>query len=75
MVPHEALEEAVRKAGGQTALARALGGTIKQGHVWRWLNIAGQPPAEYTLPIEKISGVSRHDLRPDLYPTVSGAAA
>lgn len=67
------LERAVDLAGGQTALARQLhektGHPYKQGHVWGWLK--GKPlPAEVVIPIEKIvdGKVSRHDLRPDIYP-------
>ena len=31
-------------------------------------------PAERVLDVERITGVSRHDLRPDLYPTQEPAA-
>ena len=64
--PLAALQEAVRRAGGQNSLARELGKA--QGHVWGWLNKMGMAPAEQVLPIERATGVSRHDLRPDLYP-------
>lgn len=57
--------EAVEKAGGQTALALAIGKT--QGHVSIWLR-REYVPAEMVLPIEAATGVSRHELRPDLYP-------
>ena len=62
------LEKAVEIVGGQSALARACG--VKQGHVWYWLNEADQVPAEHVLKIEEATGgkVSRHDLRPDIYP-------
>lgn len=67
-----ALEQAVEKAGGQAALAKRLQaeGFAKcvQSHVWNWLNRDDALPAEYVLPIERITGVSRHDLRPDIYP-------
>lgn len=67
-----ALTEAVEKAGGQAALAKRLRaeGFAKcaQAHVWNWVNRDAALPAEYVLPIERITGVSRHDLRPDLYP-------
>jgi DNA-binding transcriptional regulator YdaS (Cro superfamily) len=74
------LERAVQIAGGQTALADACG--VKQGHVWHWLNRAKRVPAEQVLKIERATAgaVTRHDLRPDLYPlefpaTGSGEAA
>ena len=67
------LAQAVKIAGGQTALARKLaevtGHPYKQGHVWGWLK--DKPlPAEAVIPIERIvdGKVSRHDLRPDIYP-------
>lgn len=60
-----ALQDAVAKAGGQTALARAIGKT--QGHISQWLR-REYVPAEEVLKIEAATGVSRHQLRPDIYP-------
>ena len=61
------LAKAVEVAGGQTALAEKIG--VKQQLVWHWLyRRPGGVPAEYVLPIERETGVSRHDLRPDIYP-------
>lgn len=60
-----ALTQAIENAGGQTALARAIGKT--QGHISKWLQ-RGRVPPECVIPIERATGVSRHDLRPDLYP-------
>ena len=64
----EALKRAVEIAGGQTALAKALG--VQQAHVWNWLNRDSALPAEYVIPIERATKgrVSRHELRPDIYP-------
>jgi DNA-binding transcriptional regulator YdaS (Cro superfamily) len=62
----KALEEAIRIAGSQSALARLVG--VKQAHVWNWLYRDKRVPAEYVLLIEKATGVSRHLLRPDIYP-------
>lgn len=70
----KALEKAVAIAGGQTALAAAIseisGCAVKQQHVYHWLHMARRPapPAEYVLAIERVTGVSRHRLRPDIYP-------
>jgi DNA-binding transcriptional regulator YdaS (Cro superfamily) len=61
------LKKAVRLAGGQSALARAIG--VTQSYIYNWLHRDEVvPPAKYVLKIEKAVGVSRHDLRPDLYP-------
>jgi DNA-binding transcriptional regulator YdaS (Cro superfamily) len=63
-----ALERAVEAAGGQSALARGIGGKIKQAHVWNWLNLAGgKVPAQHVISIEEFTGVSRHELRPDIF--------
>lgn len=61
------LERALAKAGGQSPLARICG--VSQPTVWGWLHKrGGVVPAEYVLLIERETGISRHDLRPDLYP-------
>lgn len=67
----EALEIAIEKAGGQTALARKIGKT--QGHICKWLE-RKKVPANMAIPIEQATGVSRHDLRPDIYPKEQVAA-
>ena len=67
----EAKVEAIEKAGGGAAVAREL--KLNRQAVYQW----GHVPAEHVLTLEKLSGVSRSRLRPDLYPeseTVSGAA-
>lgn len=58
----QGLEEAIKAAGGVGALARALG--ISQPSVSSWRRV----PSERVLEIERICGVGRHLLRPDLYP-------
>lgn len=62
------IERAVEVCGGQSALARAIGGTIKQAHVWKWLR-AGRPPAERCRDIERATGgkVTKEQLRPDIF--------
>lgn len=74
------LMRAVEAAGTQTALADAVNAyirfhdlkipLIRQAHIWSWLNRTGRVPAEYVIPVEKAVGgrVTRHDLRPDIYP-------
>lgn len=60
-----ALQLAVSKAGGQAALANAIG--VKQQHVWNWLNRPGNVPPEHCAGIERATDavVTRRDLRPD----------
>lgn len=67
----QALTNAIEKAGGQTALANAIGKT--QGHISKWLE-REYVPAEMVLAIEGATGISRHELRPDLYPREEAAA-
>ena len=59
------LQRAVDLAGGQTALAKRIGKT--QGHISKWLQRDFIPP-DVVLSIERATGISRHELRPDLYP-------
>lgn len=71
-----ALERAIGIAGGQKPLADRIGTT--QSQVWYWLARAKKGvPGEYVIPIEQATDgqVSRHDLRPDLYPLSPEAAA
>lgn len=59
------LEKAVAAAGSQSALAKAIGKS--QGHVSKWLE-RRYVPAASVIAIERVTGVPRHELRPDLYP-------
>ena len=61
----KALQEAIDKAGGQVALAEKL--RLGQSSISNWVT-RKRIPAERVLDIERITGVSRHRLRPDLYP-------
>jgi len=63
---HEAFRKAVDSAGGQTAFGRIVGCT--QGNIWQLLRKGSALPGQYVLKAEAATGVSRHDLRPDLYP-------
>ncbi len=56
-----ALERAKTNAGGPSALARAL--DLKPQGVSQWTQV----PAKHVLAVEALTGVSRHDLRPDIY--------
>ena len=64
--PLESIQRAVAIYGSQSATARARG--VSQAAVWKWVHGKTELPAEQVLPIEHDTGVSKHDLRPDLYP-------
>jgi DNA-binding transcriptional regulator YdaS (Cro superfamily) len=66
----DALDDAKRKAGGAAGLAAKLGGITPQA-VSQWKRV----PAERVLAVEKETGVSRHDLRPDIYGPQTESAA
>jgi DNA-binding transcriptional regulator YdaS (Cro superfamily) len=64
MNDHESpIDRAIRIVGGQRQLAQALGVTYQAVQKFR-----RRVPAERVLQIEKTTGVSRHELRPDIYP-------
>ncbi|WP_424799891.1 transcriptional regulator [Pseudomonas sp.] len=66
----DAMASATKAIGSQTALARALGCTPQNV---QWMCSTGSIPAKHVLKIEEATGVSRHRLRPDLYPESSSA--
>lgn len=72
--PREALKRACDSVGGQKPLASRIG--TSQSMVWYWLVRAKKGvPAEYVIAIERATGVSRYELRPDVFlPPVSEAA-
>ena len=57
----------------QTELASRC--DVSQGMVWQWLNGYRRVGAERALQVEAATGgkVTRHDLRPDLYPRENAA--
>jgi DNA-binding transcriptional regulator YdaS (Cro superfamily) len=66
----EALKRAVEKVGGQAKFARLIGVTAQAVSQW------DEVPPLRVLMVERVSGVSRHELRPDLYPLeIEGARA
>ena len=64
--PVVALRRAVELAGSQSALARIVG--VSQQAVFKWIRRGKQLPPEHVLAVEAATGVSRYDLRPDIYP-------
>lgn len=59
---NQVADEAIKRAGGPSAVAREFG--ISPQAVGQWERI----PAERVLVLERLSGVPRHLLRPDIYP-------
>jgi TorA maturation chaperone TorD len=62
------IEEAIRAAGGVSALAKRIG--VSQPSVSNWSHV----PAERVLSVEAVTGVHRTILRPDLYTEHHSAA-
>lgn len=56
------IREIASKAGGVVALSKALGRSRAAVTQWR------RVPAEHVIRVEALTGVSRQELRPDLYP-------
>lgn len=63
------LQRAIEILGGQAALARAIG--VSQPCIHYWIHRNRKVPSEQVLVIEKaVKGlVTRHQLRPDIYPS------
>ncbi len=59
-----AIDRAIEAAGSASELARRLGVVPMTVTQWRK---RGQVPAERCLAIEAATGVSRHNLRPDVF--------
>jgi DNA-binding transcriptional regulator YdaS (Cro superfamily) len=64
--PYEALRKAVDIVGSQAEFGRLCG--VSQPAVWKWLQSSKRLPAEHCLTVERETGVSKHLLRPDIYP-------
>ncbi|WP_405052803.1 transcriptional regulator [Sphingomonas sp. SORGH_AS_0438] len=61
------MQDAIRIAGSQSAFARLCG--VSQTAVWKWVQKGGPIPAKFVLLVERKTGVSRHLLEPNIYPT------
>jgi hypothetical protein len=62
LVMDKALEKAIANVGSSKALAEALG--VSAQAVSQWDRV---PPLR-VLDVERVTGVPRHELRPDMYP-------
>lgn len=56
------LREAVQRAGGMSALAKSIG--LSRNAIYKWRT---RIPAERVMDVEKVTGIDRTRLRPDLY--------
>ena len=65
----DALRRAIDSVGGLAGIARPLG--ISEQAVSQWDEV---PPLR-VLAVERVTGVPRHELRPDLYPAPASAEA
>jgi DNA-binding transcriptional regulator YdaS (Cro superfamily) len=61
MQRNAALTEAIERAGGLQALGRMLG--ISKQAIDQWRRV----PAERVLEVERLTGISRYQLRPDVF--------
>lgn len=68
--PETALEDVKRALGGNAGVATALGDLTSQA-VSQWKRI---PPAR-VIDVERLTGISRHDLRPDIFGEREASAA
>lgn len=65
----KALDRALKAAGGPTALAKGLEISVQAIGQWEMV-----PPLR-VIAVEKLTGVPRSELRPDLYPLESTGAS
>ncbi|MCW4985680.1 MULTISPECIES: transcriptional regulator [Enterobacter] len=62
------LDKAIKAAGGKRRLADAL--EIKPSSLSRWIHrYGGRVPSGRLIQIYRLTGVTPHELRPDLHPT------
>lgn len=62
------VDRAAKAVGSKSELARRLGVAVQS--IQQWSRI----PAERVSDVERVTGIPRHELRPDLYPKEREAA-
>lgn len=65
MTAEKCIIKLLAKAGGATAIATSLGGSVKRQNVEYWVK-SGEFPAEHCPALEKAYGLRCEALRPDL---------
>ena len=68
----DALDKAKQEVGGAAGLARLLtasGQKITSQAITQWKKV----PVARAFDVERLTGVSKHDLRPDVWPRGGGA--
>jgi DNA-binding transcriptional regulator YdaS (Cro superfamily) len=73
MTPVEAFAEAIRRVATQEAFATGVG--TSQQRISYLVTRKRPLPGELVIAAEHLTGVSRHDLRPDLYPHDAASSA
>lgn len=64
------LDKAIAAAGGKRRLALAL--KIKPSSLSRWIHkYQGQVPPKRVIQVYEVTGVTPHELRPDLHPNIT----
>lgn len=63
----DSLQKAIAKAGSASALARGLGVSPMTISLWRTRS-SGVVPVDRVMAIFDLTGVTPHELRPDIYP-------
>lgn len=61
MKPEHAWAKAIEIAGNKTEMAKIVGRTRTA------VSVKVRPPPEWVLDIERATGISRHQLRPDIF--------
>ena len=64
------MDRIIKAGGGQSELARKL--DIRQQAISQWV-ARGRVPAERVLEVERVTGVPRQQIRPDIYPVERSA--
>lgn len=64
--PMQSVSDIIKTTGGVTKIACELGVPVATVSSW---GLRNQVPATRVLDFERITGVPRHEIRPDIYPS------